>query len=147
MKVLEQFSNFLRATVEPYVDFDAIDRFSEISSELFRELVLKRLGKATFARKSDDEPYPFLSLKPIVGTFPIMVERPSANGKYWDDPVGRLDSKSVVLLFIGFYDWDKFGYIDLQYYRAKITGCEEHPEIVGREGLVDVHHARVILDE
>ena len=32
-------------------------------------------------------------------------------------------------------------YIDLQYYRVKITRFEAHPEVIGREALIERQHA------
>jgi hypothetical protein len=66
---------------------------------------------------------------------------------YWDDPVKRLDTAGLSLVFEGFFDWERFGYIDYQYYRVRITQCHEHPHLVGREALVDVHFASVGLAE
>lgn len=141
------WNTFLRGKAEPYKDFDAIDRFSRISTLLIEELVLRPLGVSTFAKTNEDEPYPFFSLQPIVESFPVMVARPSTSGRYWDDPISRLSSKGVLLLFIDFFDWDRFGYIDFQYYRVEIAKCDEHPQIIGRQALVDVHHARIIFEE
>jgi hypothetical protein len=86
-------------------------------------------------------------LTPIVDPFPIMIARPSTSGKYWDDPVNRLRLSGVSLLFIDYFDWDRFGYIDMQYYRVRILSCDEHPHLVGREALLDVHHASVYFED
>lgn len=141
------WNNFLRPRAEPYVSFDAVDAFSGICAALFAELVLRPLGKSGFTKTSADEVYPFLLLKPLVDPFPLMVARPSTSGKYWDDPVDSLGLVGVSLLFIDYFDWDRFGYIDMQYYRAKISSCNEHPHLVGREVLLDVHHARVDFED
>jgi hypothetical protein len=141
------WNNFLRQRAEPYVDFDALDAFSGICSSLFVELVLRPLGKARFKRANADEPWPFLNVKPISDPFPVMISRPSAHGKYWDHPVTALALKGLSLALIDYFDWDRFGYIDMQYYMVRIILCDEHPDIVGRNALIDVHHARIEAEE
>jgi len=133
-----------RPGVKPYVDFDAIDIFAEIRGRLFQELVLRPIGMQDYRKASVRDPYPFLRLAPKSDPVPIMINRPSQDGNmYWDDPVGRLGANGLCLLFVDFFDWDDFGFIDLQYYRARIATCPEHPQVEGREGLLDVHHAGV----
>jgi hypothetical protein len=137
------WNNFLRLGVEPYVNYDAVDAFSGICERLFEEMVLQNLRMSGFKRTSDADPYPFLVLKPRADPAPVMVHRSSEQGRYWDEPINRLAVSGLAMQFIGFYDWDDFGYIDLQYYRVRTARCEEHPHLVGREALVDVHHAGV----
>jgi hypothetical protein len=141
------WNHFLRPGVEPYVDFDTIDAFSEICELLFDALVLRLIAKSGFKKGSAADPFPFLRMRPSVEPLPIMISRPSKEGRYWDDPVNRLGVKGLSLLFVDFFDWDRFGYIDLQYYRVKIAKCDEHPHVVGREALLDVHHAGVEFEE
>jgi hypothetical protein len=134
----------LRCDVRPYEDFDAIDAFAAIGNLLFKQVVLVPLGRASFARARRQDPVPFLRLRPIADPLPIMVNRPSPDGNmYWDDPATRLRAKGLSLLFVDYFDWDQFGYIDVQYYRVRIESCEEFPHLVGRAALVDVHHAEV----
>ncbi len=137
------WNNFLRPGAEPYVNFDAVEAFSEICERLFQEMVLRPLGMSGFKRTSDADPYPFLLLKPVADPVAVMVNRPSKEGRYWDEPVNRLAASGLAMQFISYFDWDQFGYIDLQYYRVRITRCDEHQHLVGREALVDVHHAGV----
>ncbi len=134
----------MRPSAEPYVDFDAVDAFRAIQRVLFEQLVLRPIGMGSFKRSPRDEPAPFLLLRPNSDPVPIMVNRPSSDGNlYWDDPVKRLRAKGLVLAFVDFHDWDDFGYVDLQHYKVRIESCSEHPHLVRRDALVDVHHAGV----
>jgi hypothetical protein len=124
-------------------DFDAVDRFRIISQLLFNNLVLQQIGMQHFSKAAPDDPYPFLNLEPTTDPFPVMVARAGVRG-YWDDPTTLLSTGSTALLFMDFFDWDQFNYIDLQYYRALITRCDERPELIGRLALVDIHQSRVL---
>jgi hypothetical protein len=115
------WNNFLRADADSDgvadADFDRVDAFSALCEVLLAELV------------------------------PIMINRPSQDGnKYWDDPVGQIGQEGVKLLLIDYFDWDQMGFIDFQYYRVKVIGFEQHPHLVGREALLDVHHGNVVFE-
>ena len=49
--------------------------------------------------------------------------------------------------FIAYFDWDQMDYIDLRYYRVKIASFDAHPELVGREALIERQHATVHLSD
>jgi len=140
------WNNFLRVRVKSDTDFDALDRFSCLSATLFEELVLRPLGRSGFRRQRDEDPYLCFVLASTIDDFPVMVARGGAARGYWDDPITRLNSNGTIMKFIGFFDWDRFHYIDLQYYRARIVKCDEHGELVGRDALVEVQHAGVLFD-
>lgn len=121
-------------------------RFDHINKLLFDELVLHKIGKFG-AEKKAREPWPFLSVKLFGEDCPVLINRPSdGGGKYWDDPVKRLSS-NVELRFICYFDWDEFNYIDYRYYQAKIMSCPEHPNLVGREVLIETQYAGIFHDE
>ena len=138
------WNNFLRVEA----DFDRVDAFAQICEGLFGELVLRPVGKRGYSKPGVDDPYPFFRLLPTVDSVPIMINRPTQDGnKYWDDPVTRVSTQGTRLLLIDYFDWDQLGFIDLQYYRAKVAGFEKHPEVVGREALLEVHYVKVIFEE
>jgi len=137
------WNNFLR----PEADFDRVDAFSALCDRLFAELVLRPLGKLGYRKAAAGEPYPFLRVVPTADPVPIMISRPSQDGnKYWDDPVTKVGQEGVKLLLIDYFDWDQIGFIDFQYYRVKVIGFDQHPHLVGREALLDVHHAQVVFE-
>ena len=141
------WNSFLRRNATPYVDFDAVEGFAVIREKLFDELVLRSLGQHGFRRANRSLPYPFLRIDPTTDPLSIMIARPTSDrNRYWDDPINKLAQRGVRLAFIDHFDWDDFGYLDFQYYRVQISECIEYPFLVGREALVDVHHARVVFE-
>jgi hypothetical protein len=78
---------------------------------------------------------------------PIMIQnpRPGTTSGYWDDPINLIKPKQAELLFIAYFDWNQMDYIDLRYYRVKIVCFDAHPELVGREALIERQHATVHL--
>ncbi len=143
---LEFFSeeDFLRKELQRPVDFEALARFRGICGAIFEELVLGPLGVAEVERPREGEPYAFLTVRPRAPDVPIRIRRPSADGnRYWDDPVTRLRAQGLLLRFVEFYDFDNFGFIDLQFFLVRVAECDEHPHLVGREALVEVRHGLV----
>lgn len=138
------WNTYLRKELQRAVDFEALARFRAICDALFEELVLGPLGVAEFERPREGEPYSFLKVHPKAPDVPIRIRRPSADGnRYWDDPVTRLRAKGLLLRFVEFYDFDDFGFIDLQFFLVRVDECEEHPHLIGREALVEVRHGLV----
>ena len=134
------WNNFLRQDA----DFDRVDVFASIRSLLFDELVLKSIGKSGFKKTTARDPYPFLLVVPTVDPLPVEINRPSQDhNMYWDYPVESLSTKGLSLQFIDYFDWDDFGYIDFRYFRVKIAACVDHPDVLGREALVEVGYAGV----
>jgi hypothetical protein len=60
--------------------------------------------------------------------------------------LNRIGEADADLRFIDYFDWDILGYIDCQYYRVRIQACFELPRAVGRDALIETHHATVLLD-
>jgi len=129
-------------------NWDSIDQFHEIEKLLFQELVLAKMDREWPLCDLFVNAIPFLQVVPSIahGT-PIMIQnpRPSAPTGYWDDPVGLIEPRQADLLFIAYFDWNEMDYIDLRYYRVKIASFDAHPELVGREALIERQHATVHL--
>ena len=131
-------------------NWDSAEQYERIERILFDELVLTKLDK-TFP--SDDlfrKPIPFFRVHPSSPYgCPIMIQRPRPEKPrgYWDDPVDRVPAENVEMHFLGFFDWNKLDYRDLQYYHVSIAGFGEHPHLVGREALIDRQYVSVVLVE
>ena len=125
---------------------DAAFRFDHISELLFNELVLYKIGKPGKSKKKND-PWPFLEVGLNGDDCPALINRPSqGGGKYWDEKVNQVTRNSVLLL-IDYFDFDEFNYIDYRYYRVKIISYPEHPELAGREALIETQFARISLTD
>jgi len=129
-------------------NWDSIDQFHEIEKLLFQELVLAKVGREWPLCDLFENAIPFFQIVPsVVHGTPIMIQnpRPGALTGYWDDPVNLIKPREAELLFIEYFDWDELDYIDLRYYRIKIACFDAHPELVGREALIERQHATVHL--
>lgn len=137
------WNNFLRRELKREVDFEAVGRFDAICEALFDDLVLRPLGLVEVELPDRGEACPFLVVRLASPDARVQVHRPTADGRYWDDPVKRLKADGLRLHFIDFYDFDDFGFIDFEYFRVRIAECAEHPHLVGRQALIEVTHALV----
>jgi hypothetical protein len=131
-------------------NWDSIDQFRDIEKLLFQELVLAKLEREWPLQKIFADAIPFFRVVPTIehGT-PIMIQKPRSGAPrgYWDDPVNAVKPAEAELIFIAYFDWNEMDYIDLRYYRVKIASFSAHPELIGREALIDRQSAAVQLME
>jgi hypothetical protein len=135
-----------RTDAVPDLDFDAVDAYRDVCRRLFNAIVLEPIGAIARVPTGRREPFIGLQISPRFDPVPAMIRRPTDQGIYWDDPVKELKTQGLSLVFIDFYDFDDFGYIDLRYYLVRVLRCGDHPELVGRDALIDVRHAEVHHD-
>ena len=135
---------------EDFRNWDSIDQFHEIEKHLFDALVLAKLDREWPMCDLFEIPIPFFQILPSNehGT-PIMIQMPrqGAPTGYWDDPVNLIKPRKAELQFIAYFDWNQMDYIDLRYYRVKIASFDAHPDLVGREALIERQHAEVHLSD
>jgi hypothetical protein len=122
------------------------EAFDQICEELFYVVVLMANGIDESVEKLNGDGFRSLKVVPLIaeGT-PIMVNRTAPAGPYWDDPVVLVKPAGIDLSLIGFFDWDSFANIDLRYLRVRVEDAPGYPTIIGRQALVDVSHAKVVL--
>jgi hypothetical protein len=134
--------------LRPGADFNSVDAFGQICGALFEEVVLKPLDKRGYRKTQPSEAFPFIHVVPIADTIPIMINRPTNDGnKYWDEKIAVIPRRGSTLLLVDHFDWDQLGFIDFQYYRVRIGAFLAHPDLVGREALVEVQHCTVLAEE
>ena len=146
------WNHTFRPTVEPNADFDAVDSFWVVRDVLFSEFVLRSLALPPLRRPSRSVRGPAKQGGDVPSPHPatIMVKRPSCDGNLdHDDPVKQVKVDGLSLAWVDFFDWDLFGYIDLQYHLVRIEACSEHPHIVGRAALIEAQYVtfRLVEDE
>lgn len=123
---------------------EATEQYGEIKLILFDGLVLARLEEELDPAQLFRSPIPFLRVTPSSQTVPILINNPRPEGTgYWDYPLNCVDSDKVEMHFIEFFDWNQFDYLDFQYYRVKIAKLDAHPDVIGREALIERQYARV----
>lgn len=137
------WNSFLREDA----DYQTVDVYEDIRRRLFDEIVLAGVDKGESTKASPDDAYEFLRVVPRAEEIPIMINRSSSPGSgYWDDPVDRIGATDAELHLIDFFDWEQMGYRDFHYYRVRIENFTKHPDLNGRQALVEVHHAGVFLE-
>lgn len=125
-------------------DWESYERFDEIQKILFDELVLAKLDQTFPEEDIFQKPIPFFHVEPSSPSVPISIQRAEASG-YWDDPVNRVERGKLEMHFVALFDWNHLDYRDLQYYRVAIAGFEEHPHLIGREGLIERQYVNLFL--
>ncbi len=77
-----------------------------------------------------------------------MIEQPRKGDRnhYWDDPVNQIKASDAELHFLDYFDWDMMAYTDFQYYRVRIASFISQPHLVGRDALIEHHHAKIFVD-
>lgn len=141
------WNGYLREFLQSSRAFDVLDQFNEIERRLFYLLVLQEAPPA-LSNATGPFPIPCLRLQPASsGGAPILVERPSSDGnRYWDDPLCHIGATDLDLRLVGFFDWDEYGFRDYRFYLARIVGSAQHPQVVGRDALLDVSYYHLILE-
>lgn len=127
---------------------EATDQFEEIKLILFDGLVLARLEQQCVPAQLFRSPLPFLRVTPSSPTVPILINNPRPEGPgYWDYPLNHVDSDKVEMHFIDFFDWNQFNYVDFHYCRVKIAKLRAHPDVEGREALIERQYSRFFFIE
>lgn len=129
--------------------WDLADQFQEANALLLKSLILTELDEACCEMRSYADLTHLLRVVPdSTREVPIMVNRPSSDGnKYWDEPLNRVMASDVILEFLECFDWDQIAYRDFAYYRVKIRSFHLHPNLVGREALIEARYVRLFIDK
>lgn len=131
--------------VENLRTWDARDQFEQIKKLLLKAIVLAPLdgGHCCDLYSLADR---ILRVVPS-GPVPIMIHRPREADRnwYWDDPVDKITAADGELHFLDYFDWDDMNYADFQYCRVRIAAFPAHPELIGREALLEHQYARVFV--
>ena len=143
------WNTYFRTPATTMEQMEAAFRFDEINYLLFNELVLAKIGKLGFKKKSKDDAWPFLRIiLPKSAECQVLVSRTSADrNSYWDEPINRLTGNGSKLLLVDYFDWDEFGYLNYSYYKVKLISCSQHPQLVGRQALIETYLASVVYEE
>ena len=112
--------------------WDVVDDFKSISSLTFDMLVSDEIGvDVCHGRGTTNNAH--IQIVPEVEGVPILINKPRAEGSgYWDDPVNRIGPNDAKLLFVDFFDWDKAGLRDLQFWLVDIADFTTQPHLNGR---------------
>lgn len=140
----ELFNGYFRlenATASTDVDFQtdswsAAHRFSEVQDILFEKLVLEPADLAgTYGVRNSK-----IQVVLTSDFTSIMVNRSPGT---WDHPLNEV-TRDVRLEFISFWDWDELAYRDNRYAHVYIAEWTKHPEVEGREALIETQYIRYV---
>ncbi len=113
------------------------DLFEEIEVRLFGALFLFDLERLASMGRFRAEPLPFLIVVPARDGTPLLINRPRTDGNwYWDAFHGRVGPTEVTLHFIEWFDWNRYGQRDFQYYLVNVVKFPDRPEFEGRGALI-----------
>jgi hypothetical protein len=130
-------------------DWDCVDQFDEIKRILFDQLVLFRIGRDFALKDIFRVPISFFHVVPAGESSPVMIQNPRPNQPrgYWDHPLKCIGPQEAEMYFVDYFDWNRFDFVDFQYYRVIIAKFDAHPELAGREALIERMNASVHLPE
>jgi hypothetical protein len=140
---------YFGAAARATMDWNAVDDFGIASTHLFRALVLRKLGLETRCSYSVDEtrqePPGSLRIE-LDPCGEILINRERSSG-YWDHPLTNVKKGELELAFLDYFDWSVTDHRDFAYYRVRIVGSVQHPEVVGKDALVPIGpHVRVMCE-
>lgn len=118
--------------------WDSRDRFDQLRRLLFEALVVHAVGGAQ--GNSLELASVTLHVIPVEAhPVPILINCPRVgdHNSYWDDSLKAVRASDVEMHFIEYFDWNAMGYADLQYVRVKIAAFNAHPELIGRDALLE----------
>ncbi|QNA87740.1 hypothetical protein G4G28_03335 [Massilia sp. Dwa41.01b] len=127
-------------------DWAISDSFARIKNELFRSIVLRQLdcsdddyvlGKSSRLIK--------VKLRSRRKTAVMINREKRESAGYWDHPVKELDS-NVSLQFIDLFDWNPYGFLDMNFVMCEIIDSPDCPDIEGHKLLVDLSYVDVLVE-
>jgi len=123
--------------------WDCLDAFNDVAVRLFSILVLSKSGIPEIISKSPS----YKAHKNVLNNIRVRLKTPDARvaiervkgqGCYWDHPIDVLTDSQVDFRFIDFFDFDKQGPLQYEYYLVRIVQSTTYPEIVGHDALIKV---------
>ena len=113
-----------------------------LESLVVNELLLEDLGEG------DNVGPPILVVVPVATKAVLLIERPSASGRYWDQEKDMVvGPDEIKLAFVDYYDFSEYPVKDFRFYLCKVLSFPRHEEYEGRAALVDVLSARVFHED
>lgn len=123
-------------------------RYDEVVSMLFSVMVLEGCrAEFTYAERMQDIRHQVRIKLNADVQYPIMISRNRGIDGYWDHPVTSLPGGSVVLRFVGFFDWDRVDHCDYRYWIVEILEHHDLPEVVGHCALLESSYGVPVIDE
>jgi hypothetical protein len=128
-------------------DWDSIDRFAEVADLLFRGTICSLVETKLPVIPVDHGDSPLSAYRLFTkhnGKLPLLVSRDIPNKGSWDHPVSWIPAESAYdIIPICFFDFDQVGHRQIRYYRSRIINSPSHPELNGRDALIECDHVQI----
>jgi len=135
---------------ERFRDWESAKDFEKLLPMLFRGLVTRRLEPLSEPVSAEQglfgPSYRVVPSLKIGRISEILVNMQSADAPnlVWEKFSGPFTAQQIKLSLIDLFDWSVMDRRDFRYYKVKIQEFQDRPELIGREGLVDVYEADVM---
>jgi len=127
--------------------WDTADELAKVANILFIECALGRAGV-------EARPIPMQHGTEILteyrlfadhaGKLPLHANRDIPASGYWDHPVEWIPPEVKQIIHpICFFDFDVLGWRRIQYYRSRIVESSSHPDLNGRDALIECAYVDV----
>jgi hypothetical protein len=132
--------------------WDTLEIFMEsICPSLFRSIVLMRShpdGPDIPVYGASEPIHEYRVYMRGQGKLPLHVAADMPPGGRWDFPVEWIPpEENPILTPICFFDWDQLGWKRMEYYQVRIEKCPSHPEIEGRDALIQCNYVEIEITE
>lgn len=126
--------------------WDLHEKYESVRKMLFEGLVAYQLDLSRECCGPVD--LPNLKVVPSGNSVPILINRSSEGGGYWDAEKDMSVSKdNIQLIFLDYFDWSQFPIKDFNFYRCRIVRFPKCVEYEGREALIEVLNGKVFHEE
>jgi hypothetical protein len=119
-------------------NWDLLASFERIEQELFDSIVLIP------AISDDEEEFDYRLGSPCPMIKIISSQHPDPSG-YWDHPVTRISSPAEIL-FVEFFDWNSYGFIDMSKIIAEITDYPANQNLIGHRLIVELMYVDIVFE-
>ena len=130
--------------------WDMVDHFNMIKGKFFESLLMyKVLVKISSEQQSSARFIVVPSVPGPNGAKGCSIRIAETNNRTttsrWDQEPAWIAASEMELEFVDFYDWNTFSYINLQLYLVRIAESWKYPDLIGREALVGIDLADVVV--
>ena len=128
------------------IDWDLKDLYNNIASQLFDAVVLYPRDISN-AKLTPDHivpkvPLAFLQIMPSDHAAAMVLINREIDSGYWDEKATDQELCDSRMSFLGFFDFDSSGFMEMNYYLVLIESAPNRPDLAGRQALIPVQYAK-----
>ena len=134
-------------------EWESVEVFEQIKVPLFEALVARRVERDSGGRTMIfGDGYKIVPKKEpsgkegVITSLFVDIGFKSSPGQCWKELTGRFSATDIAMTLLDLFEWDKLNWKDFRYYYVRLDSFREYPDLVGRNGLVDVLRADVVFE-